>query len=122
MKNESIETIDFKNLKPDLYVKKNGYDYVLIKNGKRAIIYEQIISKDVKRYEVSLMRIKNAREFKGKQFPSKIWFPNDEAFGTWAWTFMTLESALWRFNELEQGKGLYDFTKPNTNIKKYSRR
>ncbi len=101
LENRTLEII---GLAPKPHKKKNGYNYVLIKVGQRAMIYKQIITEDVKRYEVSLMRIKEAREFKGKQFPSEIWFPNNEAFGTWAWTCMTLERAKQRFDWLESAQ------------------
>ena len=104
-------------LRPVPHVRKNGYDYNLVLYGAKAIIYEQRLSDGVVRYEVSELRIKRARTIKGKFIPAKVWFPYDEAIGQWAWTLMTYEKALWRYNELNAGKKQKNFTYPNTTKK-----
>lgn len=113
------KSIDILALAPKVQKKKNGYSYMLIKVGQRAMIYEQIITKDVKRYEVSLMRVKKARTIMGKQIPPKIWFPNDEAFGVWAWTCLTLDRAMNRFQWLESDQecDFSDWSKIKNGIK-----
>ena len=50
------------------------------------------------------------RIFQGKKIEAREWFPHNEAFGDWAWTFRNYEEAVWRFKELEEGKTQKDFT------------
>ena len=86
-------------------LRKNGFDYTLVSRGKRSCIYEQRVSEEIKRYEVFLIKVQREREYQGKLFPEKERFPHDEAFGYWAWTCMTLDAAMKRFNDLENQEG-----------------
>ena len=53
-------------------LRKNSFNCALLLRGHRSCIYAQ------------------------------EWFPNNEAFGVWAWNFKLYEKALEKFNELEK--------------------
>ncbi len=82
--------------------RKNGFDYTLVLRGERSCIFEQTVSDSVKYYEVFLIRVKPESNINGKVIPAHEWFPNDEAFGRWAWSFRTLQKAKKRFYDLEK--------------------
>ena len=82
----------------------NGFTYTQLR-GKRSCIFRQEVTPEIHYYEVFKIRYRNERIIKVKGQEKKIeageiW-PNDEAFGYWAWSCRTLERALERFNELE---------------------
>ena len=68
-----------------------GYDFTQIRQTNKAFLYE-VSSGGSKHYEVFLKRINH-------RFAC-ISYPTSKAFGIWAWTFMNLESAINKFNEL----------------------
>lgn len=83
-----------------------GFTYNLIEQGKKALIYQQVDAAGIiMGYEVFELRIQMAREkiIKGKKidFIMKIQFPNDRAFGVWAWSSRNIDRAKERFRELE---------------------
>lgn len=82
-------------------LRKNGYNYTQLYRGRRACIYEQHYTENVKYYEVFIITVRKERTIANKTFPTAEVFPNDEAFGYWAWTFKSLEKAKMRFYELE---------------------
>ena len=87
-------------------LRKNGFDYTLIRRGKRSCIYEQRVSEKIKRYEVFLIKFRPERNIKGKLLPATEVFPHNEAFGYTAWCCWDLPAAMKKFNELEgQEKG-----------------
>ena len=102
-----------------LKLRKNSYEYTQLFRGSKSVLYEQRDEGPVVYYEVFLIRIKPGRKIKGKLIPAKEWFPNDEAGGTWLWTFRNLDEALWRFKELEAGKKKHQFTHLKTGKKVY---
>ena len=85
---------------------KNGFEYTQVLRGHRSCIYEQMVckSKDLKNYEVFIIKIKPSRNLYGTVYPATEIFPHDEAFGYWAWTFRDYDDAKQRFKELEEGK------------------
>jgi len=87
-----------------LSLRKNGFDYTLVKRGKRTYIYAQYVSPTVTRYEVFLIKIKPARTLFGKEVKAREVFPPDKAFGYWAWCCWDLQAAMKRFNELEESE------------------
>jgi hypothetical protein len=88
-----------KNLPNNL--RKNGYSYTQILRGKKSCIYEQRVSRDLCYYEVFRIHIKGERTVQGKTFPKEEVFPNNEAFGDWAWSYRTLTKAKVKFYQLE---------------------
>jgi hypothetical protein len=84
----------------------NGFDYTLVHRGKRTCIYKQIVTNEIRYYEVFIIKVREERTIKFKDGERKIkaheMWPGNEAFGKWAWTFRTLERAMFRFNELEK--------------------
>lgn len=83
-------------------IKKNGFNYILVKRGQKALIYQQHITNSLFYYEVFISKVRPERAFNGKTFPAKEQFPHNEAFGKWAWTYRNLEDAEKKFLELEQ--------------------
>ncbi|MDX5585951.1 MAG: hypothetical protein QNK20_13745 [Aureibaculum sp.] len=70
-----------------------GYLFTQIRQTDKAFLYE-VSSGGSKHYEVFLKRIN--RRF------ACISYPTSNAFGLWAWTFMDLESAVKKFNGLNE--------------------
>jgi hypothetical protein len=48
------------------------------------------------------LKISPEKIIKGKGIPTQVKFPNDEAFGTWAWTYNDLNRAIMRFLEIHK--------------------
>jgi hypothetical protein len=90
-------------MKPlSLTLKKNGFEYVQLFRGSKSCIYEQRYSENIKYYEVFIIKINPERTFKGKIIEEREAFPNNEAFGAWAWSYLDYNKALKKFNELEK--------------------
>ncbi len=70
-----------------------GYLFTQIRQTDKAYIYEAT-SGDSKHYEVFL-KVINRRY-------ACVSYPTSKAFGTWAWTYMSLEKAEKKYNELNQ--------------------
>ena len=92
------------------HITYKGFSYNLISQGKKALIYQQQDEEgNTLSYEVFRIKIQMAGEkmIKGKKidFIMKIQFPNDNAFGDWAWSFREIEDAKNRFKELENKTG-----------------
>ena len=68
-----------------------GYNFTQISQTDKAFLYE-VSSGGGKHYEVFLKRINH-------RFAC-ISYPSSKGFGIWAWTYMDLESATNKFNEL----------------------
>ena len=82
-------------------LRKNGFTYIQVRRGRRSCLYEQRHSDIVVGYEVFLIRTSRERHIAGKILEAKEVFPNNSAFGYWAWSFYTLEKALIKFQSLE---------------------
>jgi len=85
-------------------MRKNGFAYTQVCRGEKSCVYAQGVSDNTACYEVFLIKITPGHYFKGKIIEAHERFPHNEAFGSWAWTFLSYEEALERFNELEAGK------------------
>jgi hypothetical protein len=85
-------------------LRKNGFDYSLVIRNEKVAVYEQGYSKNLKYYEVFIVRIKPAIKFKGKDIPQREIFPSDGDFGKTAWSCRTMEEAF---------KNLIELTKQN---------
>lgn len=83
--------------------KYRGFVYRLLRRGKRAVVYEQFSRGELIGYEVIERRVRPPRVIKGVLIHAVEAFPNDEAFGKWAWISYTAEQALRRFAQLEIG-------------------
>ena len=71
------------------------YEFTQIRQTDKAFIYE-VSSGDSKHYEVFEKKVN--RRF------ACVSYTTSKAFGIWAYTKMTLESAIKKFNELNQKK------------------
>jgi len=87
-----------------LKLRKNGFNYTQVLRGIRSCIYEQRVSEKEVCYEVFIVKIRPERNFNGKVIEAGERFPHDEAFGYWAWSYMTYEDALEKFKELENSE------------------
>ena len=85
-----------------LKLRKNGYNYTLVSRGKRSCLYAQEVSPGRSYYEVFLIKIKPEHEFNGATLPAKEWFPPNESFGKWAWSYQTYERAMKAYDRLEE--------------------
>lgn len=83
-------------------LRKNGFDYVLIKRGQKSCIYKQMVEGKTIAYEVFIIRIVPGRFINGNWIDEREKFPHNEAFGYTAWTCNTWERARIRFNNFEK--------------------
>jgi len=85
-------------------LRKNGFNYVLIKRGQRSCIYEQLVEGKTIAYEVFIIRTVPERCINGNWIGEHEKFPSNEAFGYSAWTCRSLDRAVERFNKIENIK------------------
>jgi hypothetical protein len=85
-------------------ISKGGFQYSLIKRGRRACLYRQTDNTDSCFYEVFVLRIAPEKNFQGKILQKREIFPRNQDFGKYAWTKRTLEEANKKFDALELGK------------------
>lgn len=70
-----------------------GYMFTQVSKTDKAFLYEvSVNSGDAKHYEIFRHKI-------NKRFGQES-YPTANAFGIWAWTCMTLDAALEKFNQL----------------------
>ena len=92
-------------------VLRKGFHYQLVLKNSKFILYKQrsLENNVTVGYEVHLIKFQKERFFRGIRFEEKIQFPHDEAFGKWAWSYGTLNSAIKNFISLTKtGKTLND--------------
>lgn len=87
-------------------IQKNGFLYRIHKRGEKCLIYEQVDTEDdiTIAYEVFKRRIDKPKVIFGIQLPEREKFPGNEDFGKWAWSCVSIEKALWRFDVIESGE------------------
>ncbi len=102
MKDNNIHADAIKTLPVEQ--RKNGFEYTLVLRGRRTCIYEQTVSDSVKYFEVFRIRVKPESNINGKVIPAHEWFPHDEAFGYWAWSYRDYSKAKKKFDMLENRK------------------
>lgn len=90
-------------------VNKNGYVYTQILRGEKGVVYSQRhtdpdISGSHEYFEVFKIKISPPKVVFGVELPEKEKFPGDEDFGKWAWSFKCKDSAMERFNQIENGE------------------
>lgn len=90
----------------------NGFEYTQALRGKRSCIYFQEVTEDITYFEVFRIKVIprktiviNGEVKRDVQAHEK--FPNDEAFGFWAWSMESYKKALTKFKELEDGGESY---------------
>ncbi|MFC2121112.1 hypothetical protein ACFLTI_05910 [Bacteroidota bacterium] len=88
-------------------LKKNGFEYTQVLRGKKSCIYSQKVTEDMTYFEVFQIKVKPRRKIVVdgeviREIEAKEIFPNDEAFGYWAWSIKLYENALKKFKELEE--------------------
>lgn len=92
-------------------LKKNGFNYTQVTHGKKACIYAQEYTKTITCYEVFKIKVILERKIIGKIIFAHEKFPDDEAFGYWAWSYRDYAKAIEKFRELE-GAGNVKTEKP----------
>jgi len=85
-------------------IKYGVFSYYQVKKGKQALIYSQYNNGMLYGFEVFKLKTKPDRFLKGKYLPANERFPDDKAFGYWAWSPWTYERALVKFKELEKNE------------------
>jgi hypothetical protein len=89
-------------------ISKNGYVYRLVERDHKRAIYSQSIGSKIYAYEVFIVKNQKASSQKiGEQWiyrENSELFPNNEAFGKWAWTYPKLSQAKAKFYELKNRK------------------
>ena len=91
----------------------NGFNYAQVLCGQRSCIYRQEVDPNTYNYEVFKIKVRRERILKIKGIKKSIeaheTWPNDEAFGYWAWSCRTIEKAELRFIGMELGNELYEY-------------
>lgn len=81
---------------------KNGFQFTQIERNDTAAIYRQhrgsIVSTVA--FEVWKIRIAPEGDVFGKHYPEREVPPSNEDFGTWGWTFGTIEDARNKYQSL----------------------
>lgn len=87
-------------------IRKNGFSYKLYKRSNSAAIYKQYFEDRVVGYEVFKIKIKKKGKVWGREYEEHEIFPNNEAFGFWAWSWGVnqKDQALANFDELTKEK------------------
>jgi hypothetical protein len=84
-----------------LKLRKNGFNYTqVLRDGNKAI-YAQSVTPKLTYFEVMIIKSRPEEVIKGKILPEREVFPGNEDFGYTAWTCMTLERAMEKYNLLE---------------------
>ena len=83
------------------HFKKNGFCYELMREGKRALIYKQLMNEELRAFEVHKKRMRKARIINNVKLAATNRLPTDEDFGVWAWSILSYERALIKFEEIE---------------------
>jgi len=81
-------------------IQRNGFTYTLMLRNGNFAIYRQQVTELKEYWEVFAIRTKPASVFKGRTYPAREVFPDDERFGYSAWTFNSLEKAIIKFTSL----------------------
>lgn len=84
-------------------IRKNGYIYRFFKRGVKALVYEQVDpdSDRVVAWEVFKIKVDKPKVVFGIQLNEREIFPGNEDFGKWAWAHSDYESAMNKFQILE---------------------
>lgn len=92
--------MNYKPLKESF--QRKGFTYTLVKREGDKAIYEQKIEKKQLAYEVIKIRRHDGYTIGGVYIePSEI-YPSDNDWGTFGWTYKKLETALNKFNTLNE--------------------
>ena len=83
-------------------LRKNGFNYTLIRREGRSAIYEQTYTDKIKYYEVFTLQVRPKEVIHGKEYPEREVFPPDSDFGVIAWSCRALKDAMKRMNEINQ--------------------
>jgi len=83
-------------------LRKNGFNYTLIRREGSLCIYEQTYTDKIKYYEVFVAQVSPAKTIFGKEYQQRELFPSNTDFGKTAWSCRTLKNAIERMNEINQ--------------------
>ena len=92
-------------------IHRNRFRYTQVSKSDAAFLYAQWGYGKIIAYEVFRRRRRKARVIKGKFLPANERFPNNEAFGKWAWSCWTLEDAQEKFHALSSKPNKAEFKK-----------
>jgi hypothetical protein len=84
------------------HYRKNGYDYYLVARTETVAVYRQADGERTVAYEVGHIKVQkeDATMADGSVIPAGERFWSNEDFGSTAWSILTLELAMARFDEL----------------------
>lgn len=83
-------------------IKKNGFIYILVTRTPQKALYMQTLDGILIGFEVFLIGIRGAQNSSllGKLINAYERFPSNENFGKTAWSYVDLQDALRKYNEL----------------------
>ena len=78
----------------------SSFTLTRLKRVRAVAIYQQAKSDQAPAFEVVIIRRREASFAFGKDFPATEYYPHNEDWGTYGFTYRTLEEALAKFSEL----------------------
>jgi hypothetical protein len=84
-------------------IRKNGYIYKFFKRGSKTLVYEQVEpdSNRIVAWEVFKIKVDKPKVVFGIQLNEREIFPGNEDFGKWAWAHSDYDSAMRKFQIIE---------------------
>ena len=82
----------------------SSFTLTQLKRVRAVAIYKQAKNEQAPAFEVVIIRRREASFAFGKDFPATEYYPHNEDWGTYGFTYRTLEEALAKFRELTLAK------------------
>jgi hypothetical protein len=87
----------------------NGYEYQLNYMTNKAYVYAQMLNHKSIAYEVFKKKLRSKSKYDDiNTYDKYVVWPNDEAFGVWAWTYPTLFGAIDRLKSIDPSTTVLD--------------
>jgi hypothetical protein len=81
-------------------IRQSGFTLTQLKRVGNVAIYQQTKKKQTTAFEVVIIRRREASTAFGKDFPATEYYPHNEDWGTYGFTYRTIEGAERKFAEL----------------------
>lgn len=81
-------------------IRSDGFSLEQIKRAGNLAIYRKIKGPEYSGYEVVKVRVCKAKQINGYSYPDREFYPSSEEWGTYGWTYGTLEAAQAKFEAL----------------------
>jgi hypothetical protein len=86
--------------------RQSGFTLTRLKRVSNVAIYQQTKKKQAPAFEVVIIRRREASTAFGKEFPATECYPHNEDWGTYGFTYRTLEEAERKFREVARTRAV----------------